>query len=101
MGKAASCRPLTMEAPFRSQNSPCEISGGKGGTATGFSPSTTVFPCHYLFPVTTIPRCSILTSTYTSLLPEGQTGEAWEPPKKQCYFGNRGALDRKVLALSL
>ena len=33
------------------------------------------------------------------LLPEGQTGEAWEPSKKQCCFGNRGALDRKVLSL--
>jgi hypothetical protein len=30
------------------------------------------------------------------LLPEGQTGEAWEPSKKQCSFGKRRALDRKV-----
>jgi hypothetical protein len=33
------------------------------------------------------------------LLPEGQTGEAWEPSKKPCCFGNRAALDRKVLSL--
>ena len=33
------------------------------------------------------------------LLPEGHTGEVREPPKKQCSFENRGALDRKVLTL--
>jgi len=26
--------------------------------------------------------------------PEGQTGEAWEPSKKQPCWGNREALDR-------
>jgi hypothetical protein len=26
-------------------------------------------------------------------------GEAWEPSKQQCSFGNRGALYRKVLSL--
>ena len=31
------------------------------------------------------------------LLPEGQTGKAWEPPNRKCFFGNRGALDGKVL----
>ena len=35
---------------------------------------------------------------YTLLLPEGQTGEAWEPPKKECPSGNMGALDTKVLS---
>jgi hypothetical protein len=30
------------------------------------------------------------------LLPEGQTGETWKPSKKQSFFGNTGALDRKV-----
>jgi hypothetical protein len=33
------------------------------------------------------------------LLPEEQMGYAWEPSKKQCSFGNRGALDRKVLSM--
>jgi len=28
------------------------------------------------------------------LLPEGQTGKAWELSKRQCNFGNRGALHR-------
>jgi hypothetical protein len=32
------------------------------------------------------------------LLPEGQTSEAWKPSKKQCCFGNRVALDSKVLS---
>jgi len=31
-------------------------------------------------------------------LREGQTGEDWKTFKKQCYFGNRGALDRKMLS---
>jgi hypothetical protein len=26
------------------------------------------------------------------VLPEGQTGETWEPAKKPCSIGNRGAL---------
>jgi hypothetical protein len=33
------------------------------------------------------------------LLPEGKTGETWEPSKKQNPFGNQGALDIKVLCL--
>jgi hypothetical protein len=28
---------------------------------------------------------------HTMLLPETQTGEAWEPSSKQCSFGNRGS----------
>jgi hypothetical protein len=31
----------------------------------------------------------------TLLLPEGQMGEAWEPSKEQCSFGNQGTLDTK------
>jgi len=30
---------------------------------------------------------------------EGQTGGAWGPSKKQCIFGNLGALDRKAISL--
>ena len=33
-----------------------------------------------------------------SLLPEGQTCEAWEPSKKQCCFGCRRTLGRKVFS---
>jgi hypothetical protein len=34
------------------------------------------------------------------LLPKGQMGEAWEPPKKEVSLENRVALDRRVLPLS-
>jgi len=40
-------RPVTPEAPFRSQASPCEICGVNGGTGTGFSPSALTFPCQH------------------------------------------------------
>jgi hypothetical protein len=33
------------------------------------------------------------------LLPKGQTGETWEPSRKHCFFGNRGAWVKKVLLL--
>jgi hypothetical protein len=32
---------------------------------------------------------------YTLLLPDGNTGETWEPSKKPCSFGNRKAFSRK------
>jgi hypothetical protein len=42
-------------------------------------------------------QCSIFMRIFMLLVPDGQMAEAWEPSKKQCYFENRGALDRKVL----
>jgi len=33
------------------------------------------------------------------LLPEEQMVEAWKPLRKQCSFGNRAAVGRKVLSL--
>jgi hypothetical protein len=47
MAQAVSRRPHTAEACVRSRVSPCEIYGGQSGTGTGFSPSTSVFPCQY------------------------------------------------------
>jgi hypothetical protein len=40
-------RLLTAEAPVRSHVRPRQIHGGQSGTGTGFSPSTSVFPCQY------------------------------------------------------
>jgi hypothetical protein len=47
MAQAVSRRPLTAEARVRSQVSRCGICGGQSVTGTGFSPSTSVFPCQF------------------------------------------------------
>ena len=47
MARAVSRRPLTAEARVRSRVSPCAICGGQSGTGTGFSLSTSVFPCQF------------------------------------------------------
>jgi hypothetical protein len=86
---------LPTEEPVLSRASPCGISGGQSGTGTDFSPSTSVFPYQN--------NCAkaLFISIYTLLLPEGRLGEAWEPPKTQCCFGNLGPLDTKVVLLGL
>jgi len=54
---------------------------------------------HFGFPLSvSFHYCFILTFAYMLLLPEAQTDDTREPSKKQCYFVNRGAWDRKVLA---
>jgi hypothetical protein len=47
MAQAVSRRPLTAEARVRSWVGTCGICGGHSGTGTGFSPSTSVFPCQF------------------------------------------------------
>jgi hypothetical protein len=47
MTQAVSRRPPTAETRVRSWVSPCGICGGRSGTGTSFSPSTSVFPCQY------------------------------------------------------
>jgi hypothetical protein len=47
MAQAVSRQPLTAEARLRSRVGPCGICGGQSGSGTGFSRSTSVFPCHF------------------------------------------------------
>jgi hypothetical protein len=47
MAQAVSRRPPTAEARVRSRLSPCGICGGRSGTGTGFSPSTSVSACQF------------------------------------------------------
>jgi hypothetical protein len=61
----------------------------KSGTGTG------VFSNYIRFSLSvTLRQSSTLIFSYALFLPEGQTGEAWNHSKNQCYFVNRGALDR-------
>jgi hypothetical protein len=50
MAQVISCWPLTTEAQVCAQVSPCGIIGGQSGTGTGFSPSSSDFPCQYIIP---------------------------------------------------
>jgi hypothetical protein len=47
MAQTVSRRPPTAKARVRSWVSPCGICGGQSGTRTGFSPSSSVFPCQF------------------------------------------------------
>ena len=62
-------RPVTKEARKRSKVSQNEICGEGSNSRTGLSRSASIFPCLYH---------SILVVIKMLLLPEGQTGEAWE-----------------------
>jgi hypothetical protein len=47
MAQVVSRQPLTAEARVRARVNVCGICGGQSGTGTGFSPSSSVFPCQY------------------------------------------------------
>jgi hypothetical protein len=47
MDQVVSRRLLTAEARVRFRVNPCGICGGQSGTGTGFSPSSSGFPCLY------------------------------------------------------
>jgi hypothetical protein len=86
-------RPPSAEARVRSQAMPCETCGDQTGKGTGFRPSTP-FPLSVSFH-----QCCRLIFIYMLRSWEGQTGETWEPSKKQCSFWNRVVLGRKVPSL--
>jgi hypothetical protein len=50
MAQVVSRRPLTAQARSRARVNPCGICGGQSGSGTGFSPSSSVFPCQYIIP---------------------------------------------------
>jgi hypothetical protein len=89
MDQAVSFPPLTAEAWVRSQVSIYEMCGGQRDAGTG-SPA----PYPYIgFPVpVSFHVCSFLICTYMLLLPDEETGEAWEPSKTQCSFGFWGSI---------
>ena len=84
MAMALSYRPLTAEARDPSRVSSCEFCGGQSGTVAGFSPCTSVYPCHqsinapYIFTSSTrypykkdksgipgnIPKCSVVSEIW-------------------------------------
>jgi hypothetical protein len=47
MAQVVSRRPLTAETKVRARVNLSGIFGGQSGTGTGFSPSSSVFPCQY------------------------------------------------------
>jgi hypothetical protein len=51
MAQVVSRRPLTAEARVQARVNPCGICGGQSGTGTDFSPSSSVFPCQYIIPL--------------------------------------------------
>jgi hypothetical protein len=81
MAQAVSRRLLTVNARIRSQVSPCAICDKHSDTVNRFLTQYFSIPLSLSFH-----KCSILVFLYTLLLPEGQTGEAWEPAKKQSCF---------------
>jgi hypothetical protein len=47
MAQVVRRRPLTAEAQVRDRVNACGICGGQSGTGTGFSSSSSSFPCQY------------------------------------------------------
>ena len=100
MPQAVSHRPVTAKTTVRFLTSPREICGGLSGTGPGFSPSNSVFPYQYYSTNVPYPSLSICLSIHL-YIPEGQTGEAWEPSNKTVLSRKSGALERKIIVFLL
>jgi len=92
---AFSRRLLTAEARVRYQVSRREICVGQCGTGTGFSQNTSVFSCQYHS--TNAPYSSSSTRCYYRTDKWAKLGIF----QKQCSYGSRAAVDRKVFSLFL
>jgi len=74
--------------------SPCGNCCGRSANVTGFSPSISVLPCQHQS--INAPYSSLF--IYLLLLYERQTGEVWEPSRKQCFFEIQKAVDKNGLS---
>ena len=69
MAQAVSCWPLTAEVRVQSQANPCHICGAQSATSTGFSPSTSGFPCQYHSTIAPYPFIHLPLTLYNVSLP--------------------------------
>jgi hypothetical protein len=95
MAHAFSRRPVTVETKDRSQVNPFETCGGRCGNGTGLPPSTSVFP------VTIVPPVLQILTHLRVAFSRRTLGRVFENFHKQRSFRNQGAIERKVLLLTL
>ena len=88
MDQAVILWPFTARPQIQFQITPYETRGGQSVTGTDFSLSLSVSPRHYHSTSAPYPSSSTCYSYQ-----KDKKGETRERVKKQCYFGNRGALD--------
>ena len=94
MSDAVSRLPVTKEARLRSYVSLLEVCGGQSGAETGFSPKFRLSSINIIPPMRhSHLQLHVALTRRTNVRILGAFG-------KQCSFGNRGALDRKVLSVS-
>ena len=79
MTQAGSRRPLAVESRVVSQANACRFAVHKTTPAPVYLRAIRSFPCQYHS--TNAPTHPVINLLQ---LPEGQTGETWEPYKKQC-----------------
>jgi len=94
MAQAVSRRPLTVEDKVSSQASPCGNFGSQSDSRTGFSTNTSAFAC--IFPPILRTHLHLRENVALSRRTNGRTLETFQ---KAIFFGNREALDRKVLSV--